>query len=233
MSTPDLVLRIEGRAPWALVAVVLLCATSARANVDYEDQAVGPLAPGAVLSFDGPLFVISSFAPTEIADGVACAPNCPDNGTKYQKTDTSGVGGGISVQGSLDIPDCAPDCNRFDLLSIDVAEPTQSSGPVWVIITPLSTGTPVPPAVGFTTDGVADGPGGAPDFETVTLPGDWRDLEQVVVISGTPGVGFAIDNLITEPATVPALGSWGLLALAGAIAGAAWRFSRVGAARPG
>jgi len=213
---------IEGLTLSILVTVLLLGTTSARADVDYEDQPVGPVV--GTLSFPGPIF-IRSVLPTEIADGGACAPNCPDNGTKYQKSPNPGVGGALQVYASADIDTCAPNCVPFDLLSIDLAEPTQSSGPVPIGITGhLQSGGTI--ELLFTTDGIADGPGGAPDFETYTLPPAFQDVVSVFIFATLPPNGFAVDNLVTEAPVVPTMGTWGLAALVTALAGVGWRLFR-------
>jgi hypothetical protein len=165
MPDRKLVLRIEGLALSALVTWVLLGSTPAQADVDYEDQSLGPVAPAAVLTFDGPLSIKSALA-TEISDGVACVPNCPYNGTQYHKSDFSGVPGTFAVEGSLAGNGCDPACIPFDLLAIDVAESSPSSGPITVGFL-ASNGAEFT----FVTDGVADGPGGAPDFEWSRSPG--------------------------------------------------------------
>jgi hypothetical protein len=179
------------------------------ANVDYEGESVGPVPPNTDLVFAGPVYVRTTSA-TEIADGVACAPNCPDNGTKYHLNHQSGFAGLIGFARELN---CSPNCDLIDLYKIDVAEANPGSGPVGLTFIPL--GVNPPPNFLFTTDGVADGPGGAPDFETVTLPATYRNMEAVAMISTDSGVGFAIDNIIVElEPPVPALGPFGLGMLA-------------------
>jgi hypothetical protein len=129
------------------------------------------------------------------------------------------------VYASADIDTCAPSCVPFDLLSIDLAEPTQSSGPVPIGITGhLQSGGTI--ELGFTTDGIADGPGGVPDFETFTLPPNFRDLVNVFIFTTMPPNGFAVDNLVTEAPVVPTIGTWGLAALATALAGVGCRLFR-------
>ena len=179
------------------------------ANVDYEGESVGPVPPSTTLVFDGPVYVTTTSA-TEIADGAACAPNCPDNGTKYHLNYQSGFAGLIGFRRQVD---CSPNCDLVDLYKIDVAEADPGSGPVSLGF--IAVGVNAPPTFTFTTDGVADGVGGAADFETVTLPDTFRNMESIAIQSLDSGVGFAIDNIIVEPEPpVPALGPFGVGMLA-------------------
>ena len=172
------------------------------ANVDYEGESLGPVPPGTQLVFEGPVFV-QALDTSEIEDGVACAPNCPDNGTKYQLSHGGGFLGSVGIWIDPDLGSCSPDCNLFDLFKIDVAEPTLGTGPISLIF--LGGSEPFE----FVTDGVVDGVGGQADFETVVLPDTFRDLESVIIISAAPYLGVAIDNIIVvpEPGGLAALGS--------------------------
>ena len=199
--------------------------TALAANVDYEGESVGPVPPGTTLVFEGPVLV-STFGASDIADGVACAPNCPDNGTKYHLNYQSGFAGLIGFRRQVD---CPPNCDLVDLYKIDVAEANPGSGPVWLGF--IAVGVNAPPTFTFTTDGVADGPGGAADFETVTLPDTFRDMETITIQSLDFGEGFAIDNIIVEPAPpVPALGPFGVGMLALSLCVSAAWFGRARAA---
>jgi hypothetical protein len=177
------------------------------ANVDYEGEPLGPVPPLTVLVFEGPVFV-QALDTSEIADGVACAPNCPDNGTKYQLSHGAGIAGSVFIWIDPDLESCRPDCNPFDLSKIDVAEPTLSTGPINLIIFAAfrEGGGEL---FEFVTDGVVDGVGGQADFETVVLPDRFRDLESVIIVSAFPYLGVAIDNIIVvpEPRALTALGS--------------------------
>jgi hypothetical protein len=199
-----------------LAAGVTAFATSAlAANADYEDQALGAVTPGTPLVFDIPLYV-QALADSEVTDGVACAPNCPNNGTKYQLNYGSGFAGSLAITGEPIPVSCTPeDCSPFDLIQIDVAEPLPDSGPVSMIFFGTTAGGDSL-EFNFETDGVMDGAGGQPDFETVVLPDTFRDLASVLVIDAAPYQGVAIDNIVVEPAVqpVPALAPFGLGALA-------------------
>jgi hypothetical protein len=195
-----------------LAAGAAVFATAAlAANVDYEDQPLGPVTPNVPLVFDHPLY-ITALDVSFIEDGVGCAPNCPDNGTQYQLSTGSGFAGFLTIAGD---PSCL-ECNPFDLFKIDVAEPSPGSGPIGLsFLGTTATGEPL--QFDFVSDGVFDGPGGQPDFETVVLPDTFRDLGNVGILVTAPYLGVAIDNLILEPEVqpVPALApsSLGMLAL--------------------
>jgi hypothetical protein len=197
------------------------------ANIDYEGETVGAVPPSTQLLFDGP-FYVTALDVSEIEDGVACAPNCPDNGTKYQLSHGSGFAGALLITGEPLPLSCEPNCRRFDLFRIDVAEPSPGTGPIGLIF--LGSSPDVSLQFDFTTDGIVDGPGGQEDFETVVLPDTFRDLNSVLIISAAPYMGVAIDNIIVEPEIepVPALGPFGLGTLALSLcAGAAWRSSNL------
>jgi len=192
-------------------------------NVDYEDQPLGAVLPNTPLVFDHPLYV-QALDDSDIADGVACAPNCPSNGSKYQLSYGSGFAGAVTISGEPIPVSCDPDCSPFDLFEIDVAEPLPGTGPISLIIY----GYPVDAAaldLAFVTDGIVDGTGGEADFETIVLPDTFRNLSSVVIIAAAPYLGVAIDNIVVEPEIqpAPALAPLGLGVLALAMcASAAW-----------
>ena len=195
-----------------LSAGVALFATAAlAANVDYEDKPLGPVTPNVPLVFDHPLY-ITALDVSFVEDGVGCAPNCPDNGTQYQLSTGSGFAGFLTISGEA-LPVSCPDCSPFDLYEIDVAEPSPGSGPIGLsFLATTATGESL--QFDFVSDGVFDGPGGQPDFETVVLPDTFRNLGNVGILVTAPYLGVAIDNLILESIQpVPALAPWGLGAL--------------------
>lgn len=204
----------------SVVGAALATAAHA-ANVDYEGEPLGPLLPTTQLVFEGPLYVQAN-GESEIVDGGACAPNCPDNGTTYHLSHGQGFGGALTISGD----------DPIDLFSIDVAEPAPGVGSILLLI------QPVPAAGGegagellfFDTDGIADGPGGQPDFETLVFPDTWRDLDAVVIVSAAPYLGLGLDNIIVVPEIppVPSLAPISLGALALALCVSAVWVSRIG-----
>ena len=111
---------------------------------------------------------------------------------------------------------------RFDVLGIDepVRDPFAPTDEV------EGGADPIKPPKAESTDGIADGPGGAPDFETFTLPASFSDVVSVSIFTTMPPNGFAVDNLVTEAPVVPTMGTWGLAALATALAGGGCRLFR-------
>jgi hypothetical protein len=198
----------------SLAGVAVFATAALAANVDYEDKPLGAVTPNTPLMFDHPLYV-QALAESDVADGVGCAPNCPDNGTQYQLSYGSGFTGLLTITGEP-IPVSCPDCSPFDLFKIDVAEPIPGSGPISLaFLGTTASGESV--QFDFVSDGIIDGPGGQPDFETVVLPDTFRDLGSVGILVAAPYLGVAIDNIIVEPEIQPAPAlaplSLGMLAL--------------------
>jgi len=194
------------------VGAAVLATAALAANVDYEGESLGAVPPNTPLVFDHPLYV-TALADSDVADGVGCAPNCPDNGTKFQLSYGAGFAGLLTITGEP-IPVSCPDCSPFDLFEIDVAEPTPGAGPISLtFLGTTADGESL--QFDFVSDGIVDGPGGQPDFETVVLPDTFRNLGSVGILIATPYLGVAIDNIIVEPEIqVPALAPFGLGALA-------------------
>jgi hypothetical protein len=181
------------------------------ANVDYEDKPLGAVTPNVPLVFDHPLY-ITAIDVSSIEDGVACAPNCPDNGTKYQLSLGAGFAGLLTLHGEP-LPVSCPDCSPFDLFEIDIAEPSPGAGPISLWFQGV-TASGEALEFGFVSDGVFDGPGGQPDFETVVLPDTFRNLGRVSILVGAPYLGVALDNIVlNEVQAAPALTPCGIGAL--------------------
>ncbi len=194
------------------IATLVLSSAATAANLDYETEPLGLLPSGTDLAIGVPAYYyVGTTGLSAIEDGVGCAPSCPSNATKYHRNFNSGFGNIILIKaepGGV----CAG-CDPFDLLKIDIAESDPSSGPVNVLIVAFGAGAP--PPMGFLTDGIADGPGGQPDFQTLTLPATYVNLDAVSLSSATPGLGIAIDNIVVDGAApVPALSPLALAALA-------------------
>jgi len=185
-----------------LLAFPVLVTAANADDIDYEEEPVGALPSGTELTIGAPPYYIAMTGLSAIEDGLTCAPACPDNGTIYHRNFDSGFANIIAIRADPD-SGCV-DCVPIDLLKIDVAESDPTAGPVTVLI--LALGAGAPPPFGFVTDGIADGPGGLPDFETVTLPATFVGLDIVTVSSATPGLGIAIDNIEVDGAIpLPAL----------------------------
>lgn len=177
----------------SLTGASLFATAALAANVDYEDEALGAVPPGTPLVFDHPLY-ITALAESDIVDGVGCAPNCPSNGTQFQLSYGAGYAGVLTIIGEVSCPNCSP----FDLFKIDVAEPTLDAGPIGLTFMG-ATAAGEQLQFNFLSDGIVDGPGSQPDFETVVLPDTFRNLGYVNILVTAPYLGVAIDNIIVEP----------------------------------
>lgn len=200
------------------VGAALFSTAGLAANVDYEGETLGSVTPSTPLEFEGPIY-ITALGTSEIEDGAACAPNCPHNDTIYQLSHGAGFAGALTIGADPDAGSCSPNCNSFHLFKLDVAEPNTSTGSLSLIIQPIPADGSGADLFFFDTDGVVDGAGGQPDFETIVFPSTFRDLEAVVIVSAPPYMGVAIDNLIVEPQPTPTLTPLGLGALALALCG--------------
>ena len=94
------------------LGVALFATAAIAANVDYEGESLGAVPPSIPLVFDHPLYV-TALAASDVTDGVGCAPNCPDNGTKFQLSYGSGFAGLLAITGEPTPVSC-PDCSPFD-----------------------------------------------------------------------------------------------------------------------
>ncbi len=97
---------------------------------------------------------------------------------------------------------------EFNLGSVDLAEySTSVPGSVTVhFIGYRPNGSMV--TADLTTDGVIDGTGLLPDFQTFTFGPQFAGLDRVEI----PGYGWSLDNLVVS---VPEPGTWSLLLLWG------------------
>jgi len=203
------------------VGAAVLTTAALASNVDYEGEALGAVPPGTPLVFEHPLYV-TALAESDIVDGDGCAPNCPSNGTQFQLSYGAGFAGLLTISGEY--PVSCPDCSPFDLFEIDVAEPTLGTGPIGLVLLG-ATAAGEQLQFDFVSDGIVDGPGGQPDFETVVLPDTFRNLGYVNILVTAPYLGVAIDNIIVEEIqAAPALTPWGLGALVLVLGVSATRF---------
>ena len=94
----------------------------------------------------------------------------------------------------------------FSLVSFDFSGwPLNAEKPFTV------TGQPGNVVVTFTPDGIVDGPGGAPDFQTFVLPAGFQNLTSVTWEHSGPetiaGI-FGLDNIVTDVPTSSTPSSW-------------------------
>jgi hypothetical protein len=201
-----------------VVAALVLAASVSRAEattLNFEDHAVGF---GIAQPFSGDL-TSSGFLFDMSSDVYQLANNSAkvDNGSTYaviegdhplSQTTFSQIGG-------------AP----FALTSIDYAEWQSDLGLAFYPKTITVTGN----QVGGTTvstilslDGIFDGPGGQPDFQTFGFGPEWTNLLSVALMGTGAANGslnyFAIDNIVADTAAtpVPEPGTLSLLGLGSA-----------------
>jgi hypothetical protein len=102
-------------------------------------------------------------------------------------------------EGAKEIRMVRADGQPFSLAQFDVAEGPQNTAPALRVHGLRSDGTELEREIAL--DGVADGSGGARDFETVRLDPSWTGLEQVRFTGlAEPGNGtFALDDIVASP----------------------------------
>ena len=176
--------------------------------IDFE--ATGQSVPGdcsaALTSTTSNGYVITSVHHHVCASGVE---GLVSNGTYYLGND---------------IPDAGPDdknvfvlmraggATPFSLHSIDLAEffvpPRSPTTNVRFEGTVVGGGSEL---VSFTLDGIADGLGGIPDYQTFAFPNTFNNLTKVTFVSSSP---FAVDNIVVDVTPVPEPATLGLLGVA-------------------
>lgn len=128
----------------------------------------------------------------------------PDDGTQYlQMTAGTGLAFAFSPY------------TAFGLVSMDVAEyATALPGPVTLhVVGYISGGQGQTVSTDLTTDGIIDGPGGLPDFQTFTFDNRFRNLYRVEVLSDH----WSIDNVVVSGIPEPSTGALVLLGAACAL----------------
>ncbi|MHC4571435.1 MAG: hypothetical protein ACYS0C_05090 [Planctomycetota bacterium] len=177
------------------VMVMVAPVANAMVTIDFEDLG---LAPGQSLHPADDVPIISrgfSFTPTsntqfsDVHAGNALS-NYPYNGTTVMVTHDETV--------MME----ATNGTSFTLFSFDFAGyPTDNEVPFSL---QASNGT----VANYTPDGLVDGPGGDPDFQTFTLPAGFTNITSVLFIhtgQGTTQGLFGLDNLNAN--VIPAPGA--------------------------
>lgn len=185
------------------VAVMSLGAATAHAAptiVDFEDipegtESASATSRGFHFAGDGAGFLFYT-------NGAGCGPACASNGTRTLLAgglifaDSSQVtltrnGGGTFVLTSLDAGEMfSGGFPQYAAARIDYSEFLGGLGGLLV-----ASGSIV-------LDGINDGPGGVPDFQSFSVPGALVDTIRFVGAGGTNGNnGFNLDNLTIQDAT--------------------------------
>jgi hypothetical protein len=122
----------------------------------------------------------------------------------------------------------------FSLNAIDFGEWLGTNPPTTIQINGVGGSSPT---ATFVLDGFTDGPGGAPDFQTLTFDATWSNLTAVTLngiggpldVNGRPLGSFALDNVVVTTA-VPEPAS--LLLMGTGLAAAVRSLRRRGGRRP-
>jgi hypothetical protein len=124
----------------------------------------------------------------------------PDDGTQY-----------LRVPGSLGLEFGFSSSTLFNLDSLDLAENHISvPGPVTVHVVGYRPQYEIAGTVDLTTDGINDGPGGLPDFQTFSLDSRFQNLWRVQITTSS----FSLDNVSISGVPEPSTGALVLLAAA-------------------
>lgn len=140
-----------------------------------------------------------------------------DNGTIYISEEAGSLGLPITMATTSGLP--------FDLFSFDGAEHYLDAAAAadggfpnadFIFVKGNLYGGGTTAEYGFILDGIADGIGGAPDFQPFTLAGVFRNLDSVTFrgmrTNVTPG-GIALDNINAEVVPAPGAVLLGILGL--------------------
>jgi hypothetical protein len=183
------------------------CPAQGTMQFTFEGQPPGTWVVGDSYSESGMTFW-NPYGPEGLARVGSGLSGAPDNGSAYLQTTT----GANLVFGFYTSP-----TTYFNLVSFDVAEyDTSLPGPVTLhVIGYRAQHAPV--VMDFTTDGINDGPGGLPDFQTLYFSSEFIQLSRVEILTDR----WSLDNVVISGVPEPSACALGLLAAACAL-GRSW-----------
>jgi hypothetical protein len=200
---------IGGKHTTVLVAALVLswplakCQGQGTMQFNFDGQPPGTWVSAGSYSESGMTFW-NPYGPqgfARVGSGVSWGP---DNGSAYLQTTT----GANLVFGFYTSP-----TTYFNLVSFDVAEyDTSLSGPVTLHVVGYRA-QHAPVVMDFTTDGINDGPGGLPDFQTLYFNSEFVQLNRVEILTDR----WSIDNVVISGVPEPSTGALLLLGAACAL----------------
>lgn len=202
------------RIPTALL-LAIWPACAAALTVDFESAPAGPgcsVQHGTTLTTQGYVFS-NALGSNRLLGCDGTDPQVGSNGS-HSLIDDSGLSDYVVVESG----GARFELTQFDAAELFVNDPSQNA--TQIAAAGFRNGSVVVQSPVYTLDGVVDGPGGNPDFETFLLPAGFSNLDQVQIGAVTGGVNghlFLIDNLPEPGARWPlALGAALCFALRGA-----------------
>jgi len=182
--------RLIGLGVFVLLGFAMDCLAQGTMQLRFDGQPAGTRIAIWNYSESGVEFW-NPYGPENLARVGSGVTTMPDNGTAY-----------LQVSQGATLRFQAPSLPPFNLVSLDLAEYTTTSGPARVHLVAYSFMAAVVGTIDFTTDGINDSTGPLVDFETFTF--DTR-FQNVLWVEMTGGL-FSLDNLVISGVPEPSSG---------------------------